>query len=71
MLSWLQVRCLSKIFVGTTAYIAHFIDQKCPCTDALSSMGLPPGFYHLGEYEIEVNGENVAYVKGTTTLAGR
>jgi len=34
-------------------------------------MGLPPGCYHLGEYEIEVNGENVAYVKGTTTLAGR
>ncbi|KAH8554553.1 hypothetical protein BGW37DRAFT_517089 [Umbelopsis sp. PMI_123] len=39
-------------------------------TDALSSMGLPPGCYHLGEYEIEVNEHNVAYVKGTKTLAG-
>jgi hypothetical protein len=34
-------------------------------------MGLPPGFYHLGDYEVEVNANNVAYVKGTKTLAGR
>ncbi|KAG2184578.1 hypothetical protein INT43_000487 [Umbelopsis isabellina] len=39
-------------------------------TDALSSMGLPPGCYHLGDYEVEVNAQNVAYVKGTKTLAG-
>ncbi|CAO3681763.1 unnamed protein product [Umbelopsis vinacea] len=39
-------------------------------TDALSSMGLPPGCYHLGEYEVEVNEKNIAYVKGTRTLAG-
>lgn len=38
-------------------------------TDAIEALGLPPGIYHLGNREVEVNQET-AYILGTKTIAG-
>ena len=39
--------------------------------DALSAMGLPAGTYTLGGRDLAVDHNGAAYIKGTSTLAGR